>query len=172
MARRRYVSTEISTDPRVCALAEDHGAFAALLYTWMIPHSDDTGALSDDPRKLRMLVVPGLPVKVSEVRDALATMISLGLLEHDELRRKLVFPRADWAEIKRTKLHPLRVAWNLIRLKVSPIVFARDGYKCRHCGATNRLEVDHIIPIARGGENSFDNYQTLCRPCNRRKWAH
>ena len=38
MARRRYISTNISTDPKVNILAEKYGDFAALLYTWMIPH--------------------------------------------------------------------------------------------------------------------------------------
>lgn len=51
-------------------------------------------------------------------------------------------------------------------------VYARDGYRCRKCGATqNRavLEVDHIIPIAKGGKSTPDNLQTLCHRCNVRK---
>lgn len=94
MARRRYVSTEISTDPRVCALAEEHGMFAALLYTWMIPHADDAGALSDDPVKLRLLVVPGLPITAADVRCAIAAMVNNGLIEHDEDAHQLRFPSA------------------------------------------------------------------------------
>ena len=31
--------------------------------------------------------------------------------------------------------------------------------------------VDHIVPIAAGGANSFDNVQALCPPCNRSKAA-
>jgi len=30
-------------------------------------------------------------------------------------------------------------------------------------------EVDHIIPLAKGGTNTVDNYQLLCRACNIRK---
>lgn len=94
MARRRYVSTEISTDPRVCTLAEEYGVFAALLYTWMIPHADDAGALSDDARKLRMLVIPGLPQTTADVTAAIYGMIDLGLLEHDGEAHQLRFPSA------------------------------------------------------------------------------
>lgn len=32
-----------------------------------------------------------------------------------------------------------------------------------------QMEVDHIIPKSRGGVNKFENYQTLCAECNRRK---
>ena len=36
----------------------------------------------------------------------------------------------------------------------------------------NRLEIDHIHPLARGGTNKLDNLQVLCRSCNARKWAN
>lgn len=46
-------------------------------------------------------------------------------------------------------------------------VYKRDNYRCRKCGRkTNDLEIDHIIPIAKGGKTTFDNLQTLCKRCN------
>lgn len=46
-------------------------------------------------------------------------------------------------------------------------IYKRDHYRCRKCGRkTNDLEVDHIIPIAKGGKSTFDNLQTLCHRCN------
>ena len=51
-------------------------------------------------------------------------------------------------------------------------VFKRDGYRCRECGASKNetsLEIDHILPVAKGGTNDIDNLQTLCRECNRMK---
>lgn len=51
-------------------------------------------------------------------------------------------------------------------------VFKRDGYRCRECGASKdetSLEIDHIVPVAKGGTNDIDNLQTLCRECNRMK---
>lgn len=51
-------------------------------------------------------------------------------------------------------------------------VFQRDGYRCRECGASKdetSLEIDHIVPVAKGGTNDIDNLQTLCRECNRMK---
>ena len=51
-------------------------------------------------------------------------------------------------------------------------VFQRDGYRCRECGTSKNetsLEIDHIVPVSRGGTNDIDNLQTLCRECNRMK---
>jgi 5-methylcytosine-specific restriction endonuclease McrA len=53
-------------------------------------------------------------------------------------------------------------------------VFKRDGFACQYCGAHPpevTLEVDHIVPVAEGGPNEFDNYITACFPCNRGKGA-
>jgi 5-methylcytosine-specific restriction endonuclease McrA len=43
------------------------------------------------------------------------------------------------------------------------------GSVCLSCGVTTDLSVDHVIPLARGGTNSIDNLQPLCRQCNSSK---
>ena len=52
-------------------------------------------------------------------------------------------------------------------------IYAKDGYRCRYCGKTDRtghtLEIDHIIPIAKGGKSTMNNLQTLCHDCNYKK---
>lgn len=48
-------------------------------------------------------------------------------------------------------------------------VYERDGFACLHCGTNTSLSLDHIYPHSLGGEDTFDNLQTLCRPCNSRK---
>lgn len=37
---------------------------------------------------------------------------------------------------------------------------------CLRCGASKSLTPDHIQPLAKGGTNSIDNIQPLCKPCN------
>lgn len=61
-----------------------------------------------------------------------------------------------------------REAWEIIRT----LVFQRDDFTCRYCGAHNRaMHCDHIVPLALGGTNSPYNLQTLCRACNVLKGA-
>lgn len=52
-------------------------------------------------------------------------------------------------------------------------ILRRDGFRCRICGSCAsdgvKLEVDHIIPVSKGGKSTMDNLQTLCERCNRGK---
>lgn len=53
-------------------------------------------------------------------------------------------------------------------------VFKRDNFACQYCGAVPPfvlLQVDHIIPVSKGGENGIDNLITACQPCNIGKGA-
>lgn len=51
----------------------------------------------------------------------------------------------------------------------------RDNYTCQKCHLSSNdeknllLEIDHILPLSRGGITSEDNLQTLCWKCNRSK---
>ncbi len=51
-------------------------------------------------------------------------------------------------------------------------VFKRDNFTCRYCGRKTPqvvLEIDHVVPVAEGGEDSLDNLVTSCWECNRGK---
>ena len=48
-------------------------------------------------------------------------------------------------------------------------VLLRDGGRCRKCRSATKLEMDHIIPVSKGGKTEELNLQTLCRRCNRAK---
>lgn len=53
-------------------------------------------------------------------------------------------------------------------------VFKRDKFTCQYCGRTVPdviLEVDHIKPVAKGGQNDILNLVTSCKDCNLGKGA-
>ena len=44
--------------------------------------------------------------------------------------------------------------------------------KCAACGETEgKFEIDHIVPVSKGGRHSIGNLQVLCLNCNRLKHA-
>ena len=52
------------------------------------------------------------------------------------------------------------------------LILRRDSYRCQKCGKAGRLEVDHVIPVHKGGEFwEAQNLQALCRSCHFRKSA-
>jgi len=49
-------------------------------------------------------------------------------------------------------------------------VYKRDKGCCQQCGYSgDYIEYDHIIPRSKGGSNTVDNIQLLCRRCNLQK---
>lgn len=49
-------------------------------------------------------------------------------------------------------------------------LFHRHGGCCAYCGQRSRhLEVDHVVPLSRGGRHAIGNMLPACRRCNRSK---
>ncbi len=52
-------------------------------------------------------------------------------------------------------------------------ILKRDNFKCLICGRGSedgvKLQVDHIIPVSKGGKTVEENLRTLCKDCNRGK---
>ena len=50
-------------------------------------------------------------------------------------------------------------------------LMAKYDYRCRYCRKRKRLEIDHVIPLARGGRHDKSNIVPACARCNRSKGA-
>lgn len=51
-------------------------------------------------------------------------------------------------------------------------IACRDKFTCQFCGAmpgNDQIEIDHLIPISRGGSDNAENLVALCKKCNRGK---
>lgn len=81
-----------------------------------------------------------------------------------------------YRRIEKAKRKAVIVAATIER--VDPFkVFDRDGWRCQLCGIetpkakrgsyeNDAPELDHIIPLSKGGEHSYKNTQCACRRCN------
>ena len=95
-------------------------------------------------------------------------------------------PAINWTaagEARRREITRIQNRARGVLRGLRPVVFERDGYACQHCGllaAPQRFDethqlvgvglvVDHVIPLARGGETSLENLRALCWTCNSAK---
>lgn len=93
MSRRRYISTKLSQDSKINKLAMTAGDFAAMLYTWLIPHAEDDARVYGDIEEIMMMVIPGRRDKTPEdVTSALLAMEELGLIIWNQEEHYIEFP--------------------------------------------------------------------------------
>lgn len=76
MANRRSLSKSISVSEQANSLSD----FAALLFTWCIPHLDDFGRMSGSPAVVKAMVIPMRKQTAQEVAQALQEMVDAGLI--------------------------------------------------------------------------------------------
>jgi len=51
-------------------------------------------------------------------------------------------------------------------------IFKRDNFECQYCGTKRDLTIDHVIPRAKGGADTWTNLVTACKKCNAKKGNH
>ena len=102
-------------------------------------------------------LLPNHPVKLERLIGATEPVDLAALGEFID------FPTAEQADFEEV------AARMRIPDAVRAAIIVRDGGRCRRCGSARNLEVDHIVPLSRGGGSEEDNLQAMCRRCNRRK---
>jgi 5-methylcytosine-specific restriction endonuclease McrA len=48
-------------------------------------------------------------------------------------------------------------------------ILKRYGHRCAYCRRKARLEIDHVVPVSRGGRHTAKNVVPCCRSCNSSK---
>lgn len=98
-------------------------------------------------------------------------------------KRRALTSEAGKASKRRAKAKRRAVERGARADNIDPIaVFDRDGWKCQLCGerTPRRLrgttqdrapELDHVLPLALGGQHTWGNVQCACRACNLAKGA-
>lgn len=109
------------------------------------------------------------PVHITRARRALVLLVKgVAVIEeahdryvHVDLRLPCVIRLRQYRRL------PVRVQ-TLSRKNI----LIRDQYMCQYCGgkfAGSELELEHVIPRARGGLSTWENLVAACRGCNARK---
>lgn len=111
------------------------------------------------------------PISICTVKKAvILTFLGKAEIVADNQSRSLhsvsrVYP---WPSVIRLKRF-VRLPYKEIIL-TRKNVLRRDKHRCAYCGRGDLpLTMDHIVPKAKGGNDSWDNLVAACMPCNNRK---
>jgi len=111
--------------------------------------------------------------------------------ERPEVQKRAREWRAEWRDNNREKLaeasrrylqaehgklqHRLTSSRRRARLRQVECTLTKEqwfavleayGYRCAYCGAEDRLTIDHVEPISKGGAHTAKNVVPACKPCN------
>lgn len=67
-----------------------------------------------------------------------------------------------------------RIGRHSISTSTRDAIYERDNYICQYCKRKferNKLSIEHVVPVSKGGIDEIINYITVCRSCNSSKNA-
>src|SRR6202521_4365657 len=136
---------------------------------------DEIEPLTADLRRFHTTVSKRFLAKLAAARDALShshpgadteavleAALDLLLAANDKKKGLVKKPRAAPTRPSASPRH--------IPAEGKRAVWTRDGGRCQWpvasggvCGSTRRLELDHVVPVARGGASTTANLRVTCR---------
>ncbi len=115
------------------------------------------------------------------------------LIDQANYRRRKVAENPNWRHERYLKYRSLHLSRTLCKRNAGEngralvrqwieTQFSKLLVQCSYCSewiAPRSAEVDHVVPLSRGGSHGPDNLAIACRPCNRSKsnkllheWQH
>ena len=97
-------------------------------------------------------------------------LVTTGKATVELATKKLVYPGIYLPSVIRLLVYrhvPVR-----LQVTTRRNILMRDSYRCQYCGQKfhgSELTLDHVIPRAQGGKNSWENLVACCRKDNHRK---
>jgi HNH endonuclease len=133
---------DLLNDIRFCQLPD---AQKAHLICLLLPSARMHNLLPNNTVKLEQLIGATEPLELSALADFV-----------------------DFAQVERLTWEDRVADWR-VPGSMWAAAMVRDGHRSRKCRRSINLEMDHIVPISKGGKTEESNLQTLCRRCNRAK---
>jgi hypothetical protein len=196
LARQRYLNTSFWSDNYI---SEELEPIEKLIYIYLLTNertnisgiyeishkriSFDTGVDLDTTKKIvkkfedkgKIKFFNGLiAIKNFIKHQSLNPKICKGIAnELEKAPQELIdFIECNNKEIEEILNNKVKFKRKKIRGKLRLKIMQRDHYKCQICGKTKDdtiLEIDHIIPVSKGGETREENLRVLCQECNASK---
>ncbi len=126
-------------------------------------------------RRARQLMFRGDPDEVT-FEKVIGRALTFYLSRHCPMeRQRRREERREKAAAKKCidNTAPSGTSAHRVPMTVRDRVLERDGYQCsfisedgKRCSCTVDLEIDHILPLGRGGTSADSNLRTLCRAHN------
>ena len=184
MARIRSIHPGLFTDEAYMSLS----LAGKVAFPGIWTECDDQGVFEWKPLVLKARIFPVDAVDMAAVLDELATNGCIRVIEVDGRKYGLVRNFRKWQRPEKPKVvFPLPEEFREYvglateeedaDLALRKAKFAEAGGKCVYCGVEvtyyskrhNTMELDHKIPVSKGGSDDPDNLACSCRPCNRAK---
>jgi hypothetical protein len=139
-----------------------------------MPKPDEVEPLTGELRRFHVTVSKRFLAKLAAAHDALSHShpgATAGEVLEAALDLLLAAQDTKKGLVKKPRASPARPSENPrhIPAEVKRAVWTRDGGRCQWpiasggvCGSTTRLELDHIVPLARGGTSTPSNLRILC----------
>ena len=99
-------------------------------------------------------------------------IISLKIDEFDKPQIALNVCERQYQRYLRWDDYPLkrsRANIHISKRSIRDEIFDLYGEKCLKCGSNKNIQLDHIVPVVKGGSNDISNLQPLCKTCNTSK---
>lgn len=176
MARSRNIKPGFFHNEELVEIAPE----GRLLFIGLWLLADREGRLEDRPKRIKAQI---FPYDLVDVADFLSQLEQRGFLSCYENSGRKYIQILNWKKhqnphhkevgstIPAPDQHKDTVCEGYIPLSntIRQRIFERDGKICACCGATEKLEIDHILPVSKGGNSVDGNLQVLCKPCNIKK---
>ena len=112
--------------------------------------------------------------EVDNFEEILSTARRLQLFDVDSIHTIRYYLRKCWRDYRdyldRKRNETRRNACKFTAMpEVRNYVFTKYGRECLCCGSAEKIALDHVVPITKGGADDVGNLQPLCRSCNSKK---